>query len=131
MPATDDVAKLLRETTGRLADRVIVCTGARPAFDQALELVDRGGAILFFAPLPPGDRLPLDGNTLWKSGVSLVHSYAGPPDDMRAALDMIAAGKIDVAGMITHRLPLAETGEGFRLMADGGDCLKIVVEPGR
>ena len=108
---------------------MIVCTGARAAFDQALQLVDSGGAILFFAPLPPGDRLLLDGNELWKSGVSLIHSYAGPPRDMRSALDMIAAGEVDVAGMITHRLPLARTGEGFELMTGSGACLKIIVEP--
>ena len=108
---------------------MIVCTGARPAFDQALQLVDKGGAILFFAPLPPGDVLPLDGNTLWKSGVSLVHSYAGPPRDMQDALTMIAARRVDVAGMISHRLPLGDTADGFRLMAEGGDCLKVIVEP--
>jgi L-iditol 2-dehydrogenase len=116
---------------GRLAERVIVCTGARPAFEQALELVDLGGSILFFAPLPPGETLALPVNDLWKRGVSIVHSYAGPPDDMWAALEMIASGRIDVAGMVTHRLPLERTGEGFRLMVEGRDSLKVVVEPQR
>jgi hypothetical protein len=33
--------------------------------------------------------------------------------------------------MITHRLPLAETGEGFRLVAEAGESLKVIVEPQR
>jgi len=68
-------------------------------------------------------------NDLWRRGVNIVHSYAGPPADMRAALDLIAAGRIDVTSMITHRLPLAETAEGFRLMLDDPQALKIIIRP--
>ena len=81
--------------------------------------------------MPPGESLTLPMNSLWKRGVSLVHSYAGPPGDMRIALDWIAAGSIDVATMVTHRVGLAETGVGYRLMQQAGASLKVVVEPGR
>jgi hypothetical protein len=33
--------------------------------------------------------------------------------------------------MITHRLPLAETGTGFRLVAEARECIKVIVEPQR
>jgi L-iditol 2-dehydrogenase len=130
--ADEDIAASLRAANdGRLADRVLVCSGARPALEGSLALIDHGGTLLVFAPLLPGETLPLDVNDLWKRGVSIVHSYAGPPEDMRLALDWIAARKIDVASMITHRLPLSGTGEGFRLVAAGGDSLKVLIEPGR
>jgi L-iditol 2-dehydrogenase len=49
--AEEDVPARLRQANeGRLADLVIVCTGAFPAFLQALQSVDRGGTVLFFAP---------------------------------------------------------------------------------
>jgi threonine dehydrogenase-like Zn-dependent dehydrogenase len=48
---------------------------------------------------------------------------------MRAALDLIATRRIDVASMITHRFPLAGTAEAFRLMVEGGDSLKIIIQP--
>ena len=42
--AKEDVTARLREANdGRLADLVIVCTGAPPALQQALQAVDRGG----------------------------------------------------------------------------------------
>jgi L-iditol 2-dehydrogenase len=66
---------------------------------------------------------------LAKDGITIVHSYAGPPADMRAALDAIAAGRVDVASLITHRLPLAATGEAFRLVEEAGESLKVIVEP--
>lgn len=115
---------------GRGADRVVVCTGARSALEAAVEIVEPGGTLLYFAPLPPGEKLAFDANDLWTRGISIVHSYAGPPADMRTALELIAQRRVDVAGMVTHRLPLERTGEGFRLMLQGGESLKIIVDPG-
>jgi L-iditol 2-dehydrogenase len=31
--------------------------------------------------------------------------------------------------MITHRLPLAETQEGFRLVAEGRESIKVIIKP--
>ena len=114
-----------------LADVVVVCTAALPAIAQAWRCVDRGGAVVLFAPVAPGEQIPFPAHDLWKDGVRIVHSYAGPPADMRTAIDLIAARRVDVAGMITHRLPLADTGAGFRLVADAGPSLKVVIEPQR
>ncbi len=130
-PGPDLIQRVREANEGRLPERVLVCTGARPAFEQALGLVDGGGSILFFAPLPPGETLNVDVNDLWKRGVSLVHSYAGPPDEMREALRLLEAREIDVASMVTHRVGLADTGEGFRLVVEAADSLKVIVEPQR
>ena len=61
----------------------------------------------------------------------LVHSYAGPPADMREALDLIAAGEVDVGALVTHRLGLDETARGFDLMVRADRSLKVVIEPQR
>jgi len=113
------------------ADAVLVCTAALPAIAQAFRSVERGGTILFFAPAAPGVTFPLPLLDVWKDGITLAHSYAGPPSDMREALDLIASKKVDVAPMVTHRLGLADTQEGFRLVADAGESLKVIVEPQR
>lgn len=127
----DPVAELIEGNGGRRYEQVIVCAAARAAIDQAFDLVDDGGTILFFAPLPPDQTYALPLNDLWKRGVALVHSYAGPPQDMRAGLKLISEGAVDLAAMITHRLPLAEIQEGFRLMSGGGESLKVIVHPQR
>jgi len=127
--APDLAARIRGANEGRLPERVIVCAAARSAMEQALSLVDDGGSVLFFAPLPPGETLSLSAHDIWRRGVGIVHTYAGPPDDMRAALGLIAAGSIDVTSMITDRLPLAEAARGFRLAAAGGLTLKVVLDP--
>jgi L-iditol 2-dehydrogenase len=127
----DLLEQLLEANDGRRYERVLVCTAARPAIEQALRLADDGGSVLLFAPLPPDATMELPMNDLWRRCVNLIHSYAGPPAEMRSALAMIANGRIALNEMITHRLPLDRTQEGFRLMTESGESLKVIVEPQR
>jgi L-iditol 2-dehydrogenase len=129
--AVDDVPELIRAANGnRGADLVVVCAGALSALEQGVASVDRGGTVLFFAVPPPGKELRVPVNEFWRNGVTLLPSYANSPEDAREALELIASGRIDVERMITHRLPLERTAEGFRLMAEpGGESLKIVIRP--
>ena len=123
----------LREVNdGRLADLVIVATGARPALLQALESVERGGTILFYAPTEPGVEIPVAINDVFfRNDATLTTTYAASPGDLSTALDLIASGRVQVGDMISHRLPLAETALGFQLTAGATDSLKVVIEPQR
>lgn len=113
-----------------LADLVIVCTGALAAIHQALASVERGGTVLIFAPTDPGSTIPLSVNSLfWRTDVTLTTSYAGSPADYLTALELIHARRVRVSDMITHRLGLEETGQGFRMVAESGDSLKVIIEP--
>jgi len=130
--AQEDVpTRLRRVNADRLADLVIVCTGAFPASIQALQSVDRGGTVLFFAPPEPGVNLPVPVNDFWRNGITLMPSYGGGPLDIAVAIELIRARRVPVRQMITHRLSLAETGLGFQLVADAGESIKVVIEPHR
>ncbi|MFQ6003114.1 MAG: alcohol dehydrogenase catalytic domain-containing protein, partial [Candidatus Zixiibacteriota bacterium] len=84
--AREDIPARLREVNdGRLADLVIVSTGVFPAFTQALQSVDRGGTILFFAPTDPGVDLPVPVNEFWRNGITLLPSYGASPLDCTQA----------------------------------------------
>ncbi len=41
----------------------------------------------------------------------------------------IVSYMVNVGEMVTHRLPLSETGAGFRMVEEGRDSIKIIVEP--
>ncbi len=123
---------LRRVNDGRLADLVIVCTGATSAITQALQSVERGGTVLFFASIGQGVTIPLSVNDLfWRNEITLTSSYAGSPADYTTALELIRAGRIHVKDMITHRLGLEETGMGFQLVAQAQDSIKVIIEPQR
>ncbi len=126
----DDVPSKVRDANeGRLADLVITCTGAPQAIGQGFLSVDRGGTILFFAPTDPDRMIPIPFNALWREEVTITSSYGASPGDVEAALALLRAGKVRVSDLITHRFPLAEAAEGFRIVAAAEDSLKVVLHP--
>ncbi|HEY49046.1 MAG TPA: alcohol dehydrogenase catalytic domain-containing protein [Dehalococcoidia bacterium] len=133
--ATDDISACLRRVNdGRLAEVVIVCTGAESAIKQALGAVERGGTVLFFAPTEPDVTIPLSLNDVfWRNDVTLTTSYAGAPADYATALELIGAGQLRVGEMITHRLGLTETALGFRMVSSPQEynSIKVIIEPQR
>ena len=132
MYAAEDVPARLREVNGgRLADTVIVCAGALPAFNQALKSVDRGGTVLCFAPTEPGVSLSIPINDFWRNSITVMPSYGAAPADIVQAVELIRARRVPVHDMITHRLGLAETGKGFKLVAEGRESVKVIIEPQR
>lgn len=126
--ARNDIPAWVREQNGgRGADIIFVCAGATSAFEQALKSVDRGGTVVSFAPPAPGVDIPVPLNDFWRNGVTIMPSYANDARDAMEALDLIASGAVPVAKMTTHRLPLAQAQEGFRLTAAAGESLKVVL----
>jgi L-iditol 2-dehydrogenase len=123
--------KLQAVNGGRLADQVIVCTGATPAALAALECVDKGGSILFFAVPDPTVRIPVPITDFWRNEITMRTSYGAAPADLEQSLAYLAAKRLNVLDMITHRLSLAEAAEGFRLVASAGNSLKVILEPNR
>lgn len=130
LPAGDDLLERMTEhNDGRLAELVIVSTGAIQAVHQGFRAVDRGGTILFFAPSDPDARVEMPFNELWRKEVTMTTAYAGSPRDILAAIELISSGRINVSSMITHRLPLNRTVEGFGLVTEAAESIKVVIEP--
>jgi len=128
--AGEDLVEQLKEVNeGRLAEFVIVSTGAVAAIQQGFRAVDHGGDILLFAPSDPGARVDMPFNELWRKEVTMTTSYAGSPRDLLAAIELIATGRVNVADMVTHRLPLERTQEGFSLVLEAADSMKVIIRP--
>jgi len=127
-----NVPERIREVNdNRLADKVLVCTAALPATTTALQSIDRGGTILFFAVPEPGVKVPVPLNDMWRKEITLTTSYGASPVDITTSIQLIRAGRVKVNDMITHRLSLAEAGLGFKLVAKAEDSLKVIIEPFR
>jgi L-iditol 2-dehydrogenase len=111
------------------AERVIVCTGAYAAVEQAFRCVDKKGIILFFA-IPNRDiAIPIP--DFWRNELTVTSSYGAAPVDLAAALALIADHKINVKDTITQTLPLTQIQEGFKIVAKAQESLKVVLEPNR
>src|SRR3989344_4656435 len=102
------VEKIKNVNDGRLADLVIVCTGALSAANAALKCVGKGGTILFFAVPKPDGKFEIPINDFWRNQIRLMASYGAAPNDLKESLELIASKKISLNDMITHRLKFDE-----------------------
>ena len=128
-PPATRLPDLLREANdGNLADLVILGTGAPSAIDQGLACLENGATFVVFAVPAPGVDHPMPLNELWRREVIVRTAYGAAPADLAMAMDLIATGRVHVDDLITHRLPLERAAEGFALVADAGESVKVVVE---
>ncbi|MGH2399519.1 MAG: alcohol dehydrogenase catalytic domain-containing protein [bacterium] len=127
--ATERLPETMRAAgDGDGADIVIVCPGSLDALQTGVEAAGAAGTVVVFTPTAPELRWSLSVHDLFFREVRIVPSYSCGPDDTRAALRYILEG-LSVESLITHRLPLEEAGEGYRLVRAAGDALKVVVRP--
>lgn len=130
--ARDDLrSRILSDNNGKLVDLVIICTGAFSAFQQALQCVDRGGTVLFFASTDPGVELPVPVNEFWRNSITLLPSYGNSPYDATVAMELLRNRRIDVQQLITHTLPLNDAARGFKLVAESNESIKVILQPHR
>ncbi|MCX5666464.1 MAG: alcohol dehydrogenase catalytic domain-containing protein [Candidatus Omnitrophica bacterium] len=109
------------------ADKIIVCTAALPAIDQAFRSVGRKGTILLFAI--PDKNIEIPTLEMWRNEITLTSSYGAAGNDLAEALELISSGRLDMKPLITHRLPLLKIQEGFRLVSEAKESLKVILEP--
>jgi L-iditol 2-dehydrogenase len=111
-----------------LVDVAMVCTPKPAAIAAAAAALAPGGTLCLYAPPAPDDPPAIDATAIFLRELTLTASYSAGPLDMRAALELIADGQIDPLALVTHRLPLAETGRALDLQRRG-ETLKAVVLP--
>ena len=125
VPAAADAVS---EATGGLgADVVIEAAGVAAALDSSLRLArGRGTVSVVGAHFEPD--YPLDNALMFERELTLRFSIGDPTADAGQLLDLVAAGTLDPAQVITHRMPLAEAGEAYRLF-DSRQATKVVLSP--
>ncbi len=112
---------------GRKPDIVIVTPSNVDAMKQGIDLCGRGGTVLFYAPPPPTEVLPVIPNHLFFQEITIRTSYSAGPYETRQALDLLRSGRIRPELIITHRFALQDAAQAFRLIAKPGDALKAVI----
>ncbi len=128
-PMTDDVSKTISlMTVGLGVDCAVVATGSPKAIEQAISSVRKGGLVVLFGAPPRGTLLSLDVSRIFLQEISFQSSYSTSETEMRIALGMIEAKRINPSELITHRLTLAHIQEAFRLAESGETAIKVIVE---
>ena len=99
----DAVEKLMALSGNTGYDDVMCFAPVRPVVEQGDRILGRDGCLNFFAgPLDPQFRAEFNFYNVHYASTHIVGTSGGNTDDMREALELMAAGKINPAGMVTH-----------------------------
>ena len=128
-PSREDAVEKVKKLTGGVgADVVIVTIGNKHAIEQGIKLVAKGGLVNLFAGTHPTASIEIDPNLIHYGEVTLTGSFDNTPWLFERAVRLIELGIVKTKPLISHRFPLDEISEAFRI-ASGLDRLKVIITP--
>lgn len=127
-PRTEDVVKVLQaETEGEGADLTVDAVGGAITKRTALDALRPGGASVWIGLHE--NTVPVDTYNITLPERVVFGTYAATIAELRQALDLMAAGKVDALSWV-QRFPLADGVTAFnRMLAAKGADLKAVICP--
>ena len=129
--AADPVVVIRDLTDGRGVDVAIEALGAPETFDGALRALRPGGTLSTLGVYSGKVTLPTDGFAAGLGDHRVVATLCpGGKERMRRLLQMVAAGRLDLRPLITHRFRLEEIEAAYDLFAHQRDgVLKVAIAP--
>lgn len=122
--STEDVVARCKEIIGEdNLGTVIECSGAMVALHQAIEMVRPNATIVRVGMGYKPFNYPINRITEWNIDIKGHQAYSS--STWRRTTKLLAAHKVDVETMITHRYGLSEWQKGFDAMADKS-AIKVV-----
>ncbi|MEU9126529.1 alcohol dehydrogenase catalytic domain-containing protein [Kitasatospora sp. NPDC048540] len=110
-------------------DYVFEAVGRSATVRAAYDATRRGGAVVVIGAGAKDDQVPFSMAELFFNEKRILPSMYGGGEvrrTMARAVDLWRAGRLDLAGMVTHRLPLAAVNEAIAQMRSG-EALRTVL----
>ncbi|HEY6490316.1 MAG: zinc-binding dehydrogenase [Terracidiphilus sp.] len=131
---TASIRKAIRETRAltpndRGVDIAIEAVGVPDAWEEAVEMVRKGGTVNFFGGCAVGTRVNLDTNRIHYSDITLRATFHHTPAMCRKALDLIAGKRFQAGAFITGRAHLYELNRVFEKLMKRSTEIKTAIVP--
>lgn len=131
-PNTEDVQARIREiTNGRGVDVAIEALGSPVTFDGCLKAVRPAGIVSSLGVYEEGPYIDL---TAWGAGIADIDIMTtlcpGGKERFRRLIQIIQYKRVDLTPLITHRFPLDDILEGYRIFSQKLDNVyKVAITP--
>lgn len=113
-------------TEGFGPEVVLEAAGAPEGMKMSVDLVRVGGTVIF-SGLPPQKIAPIEAIRVTRDEIDIRGVEGNLPDDRRRALRLMSQGRLKASPIVTHRFPLEDASEAFRIAASGDAC-KVVFD---
>ncbi len=111
------------------ADVAIEAVGSPQTWQEAVQMVRRGGTVNFFGGCPSDTTVPIDTQHLHYSEITLKASFHHTPKHIRAALEMISAGHVTARQFVNREEPLSKLLDVFKHLMSHNGHLKTAIIP--
>ena len=108
-------------------DVAFEAAGEDGAVDDAIAAVRPAGRVVLVG-IPDSDQTSFRASVARRKGLTLALTRRMRADHLRLAIDIVAAGEVDLRSLITARYPLARVADAFDDLVHRRD-LKVVVQP--
>jgi L-iditol 2-dehydrogenase len=124
-----DTIKAVQDLTGGVGANVVIeCAGTKSTWETSVEVVRRGGRVLWFGGLPGGTKIEIDAGRVHYGEIDLLNMHGGTIKDAREAFDLIVSGAMNVAPLLNGELPLEQVELALKKMI-AGEVVKLVINP--
>lgn len=125
--ASTVAAAVAERTAGAGADVAIEVVGVAAAVRTAIGSVRKGGQVVLVGNLAPVVDLPLQAVV---SRQLTIYGSCASSGEYPEAIELLSSGRVDVDMLISAVAPLSEGAGWFgRLHSEGGDLMKVVLQP--
>jgi L-iditol 2-dehydrogenase len=120
-----EVGEMRAVTQGRGVDVAFEVAGEQEAVDAAFTAVLPGGKVILVG-IPDNDKTSFTASVARRKGLTIKlvrrmkHTYP-------RAIDLVSKGLVDVHSLVTHRFPLDQSEDAFRVAARR-EGLKVIIE---
>ena len=131
---TSSMSKAIRETRAltpakRGVDIAIEAVGMPETWQEALELVRKGGTVNFFGGCAANTHVTLDTIRIHYSDITMRATFHHTPDICRKALELIASGRFQAGAFITGHAHLYELNRVFEKLMNRSTEIKTAIVP--
>lgn len=123
----DPVAAVKELTNGKGADKVISANPSTATQQPALEMVKKGGLVVFFGGVPKGAMTELDTNLIHYNNIWIKGHFGASYMQSKKAFELAISPEFDASKFVTHRLPLEDITKGIELTRT--EAIKVVLFP--
>ena len=126
-----DVVSEIKKITGGGADVTIEALGAQETFESALRALRPGGTLSSLGVYSGKLQIPYDAFAAGIGDYRVVTTLCpGGKERMRRLMEVIAAGRVDLKPLVTHRFPLDRIEEAYDLFSNQCDgVMKVAITP--
>lgn len=124
----DAIQSVADITKGRGVDVVVECAGKSSTWESALEMVRRGGRVLWFGGLPGGAKVSIDAARVHYDEITLLNSHGGTARDAEEAFRLITSGEVNTRALISKEMGLSQVEQALQAMI-AGEVVKVAIRP--